>query len=301
MTDAESVFSEEGRIKCIITGKLRRETPEEIVRQEVCRVLLQVYKYPKENIDVEFTVKIGREPKRIDIAVFNSDVKSQDNVYIAVETKKKKEAEGREQLQSYVNATTANFGVWTNGEQIVYVQKVVGVPNRLEDLPDIPKFGESVDAIGKYKKTDLVPATDLRSIFVRCNNYFYTNQGLTIDKRFTEILKVLFCKIEDEKNYGDEKCGFYVTPIEKESIEGLRKFRRRMADLFEKVKGRYETDRIFDRRDELVLNDRCLSFAVAEFQKYSMLDTDADIKGVAFETFVGDNLRGEHGEFFTPQ
>jgi type I restriction enzyme M protein len=301
VTDAESVVSEQGKIECIITGRLRRETPEEVVRQEFCRLLLSVYKYPKEHIDVEFPIKIGRETKRIDIAVFNSETKSQDNVYIAVETKKKKEEDGREQLQSYVNATTANFGVWTNGEQIIYAQKVIGVPNRLQDLPDIPKFGQSVDVIGKYKKRDLVAATDLKSIFTRCNNYFYTNQGLTQDKRFAEILKVLFCKIEDEKDYGTEECEFYITPLEKESVTGLKRFRQRMATLFGRVKMRYETDNIFDSRDELILNDRCLSFAVAEFQKYSMLETDADIKGVAFETFVGDNLRGEHGEFFTPR
>ncbi|MCP8313875.1 MAG: N-6 DNA methylase [archaeon] len=301
MAETGSIVSEEGKIKCIITGKLRKETPEEYVRQEFCRVLLNVYKYPKEHIDIEFSIKVGREPKRIDIAIFNSEIKSQDNVYIAVETKKKKEEEGREQLQSYVNATTANFGVWTNGEQIVYVQKIMGVPNKLQDLPDIPKYGQSVDVIGKYKKSDLVAATDLKSIFTRCNNYFYTNQGLTQDKRFAEILKVLFCKIEDEKNYSEEDCEFYITPLEKESITGLKRFRDRITSLFERVKKRYETDNIFDKRDEIILNDRCLSFAVAEFQKYSMLETDADIKGVAFETFVGDNLRGEHGEFFTPR
>lgn len=88
---------------------------------------------------------------------------------------------------------------------------------------------------------------------------------------------------------------------ERESEQGLVKFRERINKLFEDVKNRYKQDNIFDKRDEIVLNDRCLSFAVAEFQKYFLLETDADIKGVAFETFVGNNLRGEHGEFFTPR
>jgi type I restriction enzyme M protein len=297
----EQIVADEGKIKCLISGKLRKETPEEYVRQEFCRLLLSVYKYPKELIGVEFPIKIGHETKRIDIAVFNSVIQSQDNVYIAVETKKKQEEEGREQLQSYVNATTANFGVWTNGEQILYVQKVLGIPNKIAELPDIPKFSQSIDAIGKYKKKDLVACTDLKGIFNKCNNYFYTNQGLIREKRFSEILKVLFCKIEDEKNYTEENCEFYITPLERESIDGLKKFRVRINKLFELVKKRYESDNIFDKRDEIILNDRCLSFAVAEFQKYGLLETDADIKGVAFETFVGANLRGEHGEFFTPR
>lgn len=211
----EQIIVDEGKIKCIITGKLRKETPEEYVRQEFCRMLLDVYHYPKQHIDLEFQVNIGRETKKADIVIFNSEIKSQDNVYIVVETKKKHEVEGREQLSSYVNATTANFGVWTNGSQVVYVMKETRRPNRLVDLPDIPKYGESVDAIGRYKKSDLVPATDLKGIFTRCNNYFYSNQGLTQDKRFTEILKILFCKIEDEKNYKEETCQFYITPRER--------------------------------------------------------------------------------------
>ena len=79
----EQLIIDEGKIKCLITGKLRKETPEEIVRQEFCRSLLEVYKYPQEHIDVEFPIKIGRETKRVDIVVFNDHTKAQDNVYIA--------------------------------------------------------------------------------------------------------------------------------------------------------------------------------------------------------------------------
>lgn len=168
-------------------------------------------------------------------------------------------------------------------------------------MPDIPKYKETIDAIGKYKKDDLVTATDVKGIFDRCNNYFYTNQGLTQDKRFTEILKIIFIKIEDEKNLLDDYSAFHITPKERESEIGMKNFRGRINKLFDNVKRRFKDDNIFNDYDEITLNDRCLSFAVAEFQKYSLLDTDADIKGVAFETFVGSNLRGEHGEFFTPR
>ena len=296
----ESIVGDDGKIKCMITGKLRKETPEEYIRQEYCRMLLDVYKYPKKHIDVEFSINIGSMPRRVDIVVFNSNRKTQDNVYIAIETKKKDEKDGRKQLESYVNATTANFGVWTNGEGIIYLEKTIGVPNKLHDLPDIPKFGAGVDVIGKYTKDDLVPCTDLKSIFTKCNNYFRNNWGATSDKRFSEILKILFCKTEDEKKYSEKNCEFYITTKEKETDVGLQKFRKRINLLFKEVKDGYKEDNIFTEQDEIVLNNRCLSFAVAEFQKFSLLETDADIKGLAFETFVGSNLRGEKGEFFTP-
>ena len=148
----QDIIVNEGKIKCLITGKLRKETPEEYVRQEYCRVLLDVYNYPKENIEVEFPIKIGSTDKRIDIVVFNDAVKSQDNIYWIVETKKKDEKEGVEQLWSYMAATTATFGTWTNGSQILYFYKNLSQSNRFDELPDIPKYKESVDAIGKYNK-----------------------------------------------------------------------------------------------------------------------------------------------------
>lgn len=54
----QEIIVDEGKIKCLITGKMRKETPEEYVRQEYCRILLDVYKYPKSHIDVEYPIKV---------------------------------------------------------------------------------------------------------------------------------------------------------------------------------------------------------------------------------------------------
>lgn len=35
----QEIIVDEGKIKCLISGKLRKETPEEYVRQEFCRIL----------------------------------------------------------------------------------------------------------------------------------------------------------------------------------------------------------------------------------------------------------------------
>ena len=272
----QEIIVDEGKIKCLITGKMRKETPEEYVRQEYCRILLDVYKYPKTHIEVEFPIKVGSTDKRVDIIIFNDTMKSQDNVLLLIETKKKDEKEGIEQLWSYMSATTAKFGTWTNGEHILYYYKNLEKTNRYDLLPDIPKFGESVDSIGKYQKDDLVKCTDLKGVFKRCNNYFFSNQGLTQDKRFTEILKILFSKIEDEKDLFNEKCNFYITPNEQKDSRGMKNFRERINLLFENVKIRFRNDNIFEENDSILLNDRCLSYAVAELQKYSLLETNVE-------------------------
>ena len=53
-----------GKIKCFITGKLRKDTAEERVRQDVARSLVEEYGYDKSDIDVEFPIKMGRAKKR---------------------------------------------------------------------------------------------------------------------------------------------------------------------------------------------------------------------------------------------
>jgi type I restriction enzyme M protein len=53
-----------GKIQCIITGKLRPETPEEHVRQRVLRSLIEEYGYDKTDIEVEFSVNLGRSKKK---------------------------------------------------------------------------------------------------------------------------------------------------------------------------------------------------------------------------------------------
>ena len=40
---------------------------------------------------------------------------------------------------------------------------------------------------------------------------------------------------------------------------------------------------------------------MSELQPYSLLNTNIDIKGKAYEEIVGANLRGDRGEFFTPR
>ncbi len=47
------------------------------------------------------------------------------------------------------------------------------------------------------------------------------------------------------------------------------------------------------------MNDAVLSYVVSELQRFSLVDTETDVKGEAYEEIVGPNLRGDRGEFFT--
>ena len=80
---------------------------------------------------------------------------------------------------------------------------------------------------------------------------------------------------------------------------GRNQLQKAMDGLFADVKARYSY--IFGDNDMLELQDRILAYVVGELQRYSLIQTRADVKGVAYEQLVGANLRGDRGEFFTPR
>ena len=113
-----------------------------------------------------------------------------------------------------------------------------------------------------------------------------------------ELLKVIFCKIEDERNIPNP-LEFYTTSEERSNPDGQLTVQKRISKIFERVKKRH--GKIFDANDEIKLKPRSLAYIVSELQRYSLLNTNIDIKGKAYEEIVGANLRGDRGEFFTPR
>ena len=116
-----------GKIKCLITGKLRKDTPEERIRQDVVRSLLEEYGYERTDIEMEFSIKMGRSRKRVDIAIFREDnIHTQENIYIIVEVKSENvkpsdKKEGIEQLKSYIAACpNAQFALWIGSERLAF-------------------------------------------------------------------------------------------------------------------------------------------------------------------------------------
>ena len=295
-----------GKVLCYVTRKMRNNTPEENVRQRVARSLVQEYGYKKPDIDVEFPIKLGTRKPRVDLPVFFEErPHSQENIYIAVETKKENvrpadRKEGVSQLKSYMAASlNCQFGIWTNGVEMLCLQKTEENGKLvINDVIDIPSRGKTVEEFEKPTFARLRPATDLRAVFKRCHNYIYGNQGLPKDKAFHELLKLIFSKVRDERE--SKEVRFYATNKEMRSTTGHMKVQSRIGELFEEVKSQYP--HIFkDPKEKMELDPRVLAYVVGQIQSYYFLETDTDVKGAAYEEIVGANLRGDRGEFFTPR
>jgi type I restriction enzyme M protein len=289
-------------IEDYISRKMVLATPEEQVRQIMVRKLVEEYGYSPKQIQTVPELFITKGSKRIgaaDIVVFHDDQKSPDNIYIIVETKRQERKDGLDQLKSYMAPTNAEYGIWFNGRDIIYIQSLKKAPFWRE-IPDIPKNGETLEDVGLYQKRNLVPATEMKTIFDTCHNYIYANEGLLKEKVFNEVLKLIFIKMVDEKG-PSQKCEFRITEKELEELEQDKQndFLSRIEHLFNNVKQTYPD--VFPEQSERInLKPLTIGVVVSRLQKYSLMRTSTDVKGTAFQTFVYAHERGERGEFFTP-
>lgn len=291
-----------GSIRCYITGALRKDTPEENIRQRWARSLVDEYGYSKKDIAIEFTIQMGVMKKRADIVIFKPGSKpSQDAIQIIVEAKRDDinltdVGKGIGQLKSYMAASLCcKYGLWVGKERQALEKLEDGTP---VVVSDIPRAGEEMPR--RPRRTDLQISQDLTSIFRRCHNYIHANGGHQKAEAFHEMLKLIFCKMHDEEEGPSLELSFAVDPKEQRSEAGRRRLLEdRIRPLFNKVKDRFP--HIFDESEIIKLEPAVLAYIVSEIQYISLTETQTDVKGAAYEELVGQNLRGDRGEYFTPR
>lgn len=303
-----AIIVEQGKTLDFIDGKTqRRETPEEYVRQEIAKSMVREYGYAKSDIEVEFTLRVGTRKPRADLVIFPPGMPhAQENAYVILEckaptVKSSDKKEGVGQLESYLSVCpNAEYGMWTNGQERFCYRRVVKAGKvTVEEVPDIPAFGRSEDETERPRFDQLKPATSdaLLFAFRRCHNYIAGNQGLQKPQAFWELLKLIFCKIHDERH--NDEVQFYTAAQERHGVNGPPKAAKRIEGLFSQVKEDYPT--IFKSSESIELKPVVLAYLVSQLQMYSLLESDIDVKGRAYEEIVGSNLRGDRGEFFTPR
>lgn len=303
-----ALIIQQGKVLDFIDGKTQRnETPEEYVRQEIAKSLVREYRYEKASIEVEFVIRVGSRKPRADLVIFPPGTDHiQEHALIIVEckastVKSADKKDGVGQLQSYMAASpNVAYGMWTNGiERFCYRRIVKGGTVNIEEVPDLPAFGHDEDEEDRPRFDQLKAATSdaLLFAFRRCHNYIAGNQGLQKPQAFWELLKLIFCKIHDERH--NDEVQFFTAANERHGVNGPLKVQKRVESLFAQVKEDYPT--IFRKSEIIELKPVVLAYLVTQLQMYSLLESDIDVKGRAYEEIVGSNLRGDRGEFFTPR
>ena len=181
----------DGKVEDFISGVEVQATAEEVQATQVfARILVEDYGYPKSHIRTrpQWFVKARPSDTRnkypVDIAVFEGEAHQDDQLRIVVECKKPTRKDGRKQLEDYLRLSRAKMGVWFNGSEKLFIRKdetAAGI--EFHDIPNIPKFGERLEDVGLYRRKNLIPAKNLKSIFRTMRNYLAANAvGATRDE-----------------------------------------------------------------------------------------------------------------------
>lgn len=297
-----------GYLHDYISGQQVKATPEEVEAVQVfARRLVEDYGYAKEQIQTRPQHRVRRNPSNeeksypTDIAVFKDpEHKTEDDLFMLVECKKKTRKDGIAQLKLYMDMSRADIGVWFNGEDHYYLRKIYQKNGSIayKELPAIPRQGQRIEDIGLYLRRDLRRPSNLKAVFRDLRNHLAGNTtGMTRDEAFAqEIINLLFCKIYDEINTGPDEIVTFRSGLDESAAE----VKARIVDLFEnKVKSEFED--VFSAKDGISLDADSLVYIVGELQNYSVTEAERDAVGDAFEVFIGPALRGSEGQFFTPR
>lgn len=310
----------ENQLYDFITNQPVKDTPVERVLQTIARAMVDEYDFDHTQLQRDQAVmiqvyddqgKTRRVRRKIDVAVFAQGAQRDDQnkiiracVVQAPGTKAGDPRKGVYLLEEVMGDLPAcDYGVWTNGTDLVFKQKLRGeqyLQPEYVDLYDLPGNGETAaDLDDPDRQAGRIATGDnLQRAFARVHDYIYGNQGLKKDAAFWQVLNLIFCKIHDERSTGNRR--FWVRGTERNTPEGQEAIAKRIKDLFEEVKDDPNYSSIFTERDQIELNDRVLAFAVGEFSRYNLLETDVDVKGAAYEEITSSMLKSQRGQFFTP-
>jgi type I restriction enzyme M protein len=309
---------QDGMLPDFITGNPVKETPKELVRQELARALLFEYRISPQDMQPDFPVKVGSKRKRIEIGIFDAGkehtvehlrraviCRPQPNVGSRSVIKLRDHDQAKEDLEELKDIMTAvegcTWGLWTNGIERFFLKKVPRrFEVRFEPSGDWPMGDESLGTPDVLSETYLRRASEesLRRAFQRCHNFIHGNEGMPKDAAFWQFLYLIFAKMYDERR-NNGKRQFWAFPDEPFEAAGRKKIRERILPLFEAVKKEYK--HIFRGKEEITLSDRALAYMVSELARYDLTRTEVDVKGAAYQEIVGANLRGDRGQYFTPR
>ena len=285
------------KIICAIRKKEIAETPEEIVRQNFIKILIEDYNYLNDDIKVEYRTKKHPSDKArsypVDIAVFENN---KPKIFIETKRYDEKPKDGIHQLQNYMRLDNdVIWGAWTNGSDTLFLRRKSEKSISFIDVFDFPKKSFN-DVSSQIKKKDLIISNNLQFQFKSIRSYISgSSVGITRDEKITEeLIKIVLCKTYDEKFKAEnEYLDFY------HEANLYEETAKRLNNIYTQVKEKY--CEVFKKDDEIKLDAKSISYCVSQLQRYFLTSSDRNVISDAFETIIGHSLKGSQGQFFTPK
>lgn len=310
----------DNKIYAPLLGKWLVLKPEEKVRQLYIQRLIENYGYSTEQMAQEVKVnnsQRGQGRAMADIVIWKSkeDKLKNNSAAIVIECKAEMitiREEDYFQGYNYASWAGADFFVTTNLKETRIFRVNKGkLPKELDEVVDIPKASiinntKKVEAL--LKQTKAFTRDEFSKLLFKCHNIIRNNDKLSPEAAFDEISKILFIKIRYERDNNEGQI------FSKERFEENRKRQELLnkemgvknalpfyQQLFNRTKEDFKDDDLFDSNETIRIRENSFEAIVKELETYNLSTTSDDVKGIAFEQFLGRTFRGELGQFFTPR
>ena len=202
----------------------------------------------------------------------------------------------------------AKFFVATNFKQTKIYSKIYRTDSEnVEEILDIPNKEEAqnIQEIEKLlNKNNTFQRENFTKTLYKCHSIIRNNDKLSPEAAFDEISKILFIKtIYERDNSKNQIFSLDIYKKEKIDFEKYRFNERKdfYQFLFEQTKKGYIDDDLFEPTEIIRIRENSFEAIVKELEIYNLSTTSDDVKGIAFEEFLGKTFRGELGQFFTPR
>ncbi|MDQ1613269.1 MAG: type restriction enzyme protein [Pyrinomonadaceae bacterium] len=297
-----------GEVYCPLLKEYRSATPEELVRQSYLLHLHQHYNYSFDQMLQEQRQQAGKRSPRVDIVIWESpEVVKRESPKIVVECKA--ETVGIHQRdyyqgESYARATGAEILVMHNARQTsifnVVRELMPGELVQINDLPRAEDWGNAKRIEAIKNSTRAFSRDEFRDLLFRCHSILRDVHKMEPGKAFDTISKILFIKmyIERAGTWGTFTTDF----IRQRQKTRLPDDAPVHEQLFQLTRQYYEPHRLFSKDDRLdEISEDTFTRTVKELERFNLSATGDDVKGIAFEKFLGETFRGNLGQFFTPR
>lgn len=306
LPDGIAVQREDGKIWSHIRQKWLVETPEERVRQEYLIHLVDEYGFqPGQIAEEEELTGRGSGHARADFVIWRTAQDRADgkSPLIIVECKSDNvtiQAADYGQGDNYARLTNAPFFVTHNTRETRFWRvKKDRMPGYIEEIENIPHADASDKEIEELiARLKVFKEEEFAQLLHQCHNVIRNREKRDPAAAFDEIAKVLFVKVWVEREMRRKR--------QRQNLFTAEWLDSQLGDnpldmLFQQTKQEYKEDRIFEDGETINLKPATGREIVRLLEKYNLSDTSEDVKGIAFERFLGRTFRGEIGQFFTPR
>ncbi len=329
-----TIQEKDGKIYSPIRDMWLVESPEELVRQYFVCELVNEYGYDVDQMDEEKSLTEhstrGTGKAAADIVVWRSreDMFKKKHAFMVVECKaEKEELTNRDYYQG------ANYAKWSGSEILVVVNSVLRekkevdrkgkkivvkerngdlkifkilkntlpyVKQPISNIPHASIINDNKKLQEELVKTSTMTRDDFVKLLMNCHNIIRNNDKLSPEAAFDEISKILFIKIRFERSNNKR---FSLDHFRQRRISHVEDGYTTpfFKQIFEVTKKDFDKDNLFEKNETINIRENSFEEIVEKLQIYDLSNTSDDVKGIAFEKFLGRTFRGELGQFFTPR